>query len=124
MGAPAAHGACTPVNAEGANTMRTTSVFRTPAGEEAVMAFYDNILAHWPVSYETLNIPTRHGSTFVVASGDRTAMPLVLLHGAGTNSAIWAGDVAEYSRTYRVYAIDLLGEPGKSAPHRPAWNSS
>jgi pimeloyl-ACP methyl ester carboxylesterase len=31
--------------------------------------------------------------------------------------------VADYSRYYRVYAVDLLGEVGKSAPNRPAWDS-
>jgi pimeloyl-ACP methyl ester carboxylesterase len=36
---------------------------------------------------------------------------------------MWAGDVGEYSRHYRVYAVDLLGEPGKSASIRPDWNS-
>jgi len=36
---------------------------------------------------------------------------------------MWAGDVGEYSRHYRVYAVDLIGEPGKSAPARPDWNS-
>jgi pimeloyl-ACP methyl ester carboxylesterase len=35
---------------------------------------------------------------------------------------MWSGDVAEYSRQYRVLAVDLLGEPGKSAPNRPSWH--
>jgi pimeloyl-ACP methyl ester carboxylesterase len=35
---------------------------------------------------------------------------------------MWAGDVTDYSRHYRVLAIDLLGEPGKSAPNRPSWD--
>lgn len=87
------------------------------------MAWYDSTLAHWPVPYETLNVPTRLGNTFIIASGQNTTPPLVLLHGAATNSAMWAGDVGAYSRHYRVYAVDLLGEPGKSAPNRPAWNS-
>lgn len=34
---------------------------------------------------------------------------------------MWAGDVAVYSRQYRVLAIDLLGEPGKSEPNRLDW---
>jgi pimeloyl-ACP methyl ester carboxylesterase len=34
---------------------------------------------------------------------------------------MWAADVTDYSRHYRVLAIDLLGEPGKSAPNRPSW---
>jgi pimeloyl-ACP methyl ester carboxylesterase len=99
------------------------SVFKTLAGEKAVMALYDSALARWPVPHETLNISTRHGQTFVIASGAQAAPALVLLHGAGTNSAIWGGDFLDYSRDHRVYAVDLLGEAGKSAPNRPAWDS-
>jgi pimeloyl-ACP methyl ester carboxylesterase len=84
--------------------MSTQSIYKSPAGERAVMALYDKVLAdHWPKPYDALNIPTRHG--------------------AGSNSAIWAGDVAVYSQGHRVYAVDLPGEPGKSAPNRPAWDS-
>lgn len=99
------------------------SIYKTPAGEKAVMDFYDSVLAQWLVPHKTLTIPTQYGDTFVITSGEPSLPPLVLLHGAGTNSAIWAGDVVEYSRDYRVYAIDLLGEVGKSAPNRPGWNS-
>ena len=104
--------------------MGTQSIYKSPAGEKAVMALYDNVLAdYWPAPYKALNIPTRHGDTFVIANGEESAPALVLLHGAGSNSAIWAGDVAVYSRQHRVYAVDLLGEPGKSASNRPAWDS-
>ncbi len=103
--------------------MNNVSLYKSPAGERAIMAFYDAALARWPVPYEALNIATRHGDTFVIAGGQPDAPALVLLHGAGSNSAIWGGDVAVYSREYRVYAVDLLGEPGKSAPNRPPWDS-
>jgi pimeloyl-ACP methyl ester carboxylesterase len=103
--------------------MTTPSIYRSQAGKLTIMALYDEALARWPVPYETRNIPTRHGDTYIVSSGDPAAPPLVLLHGAGTNATIWAGDVAAYSQYYRVYAIDLLGEPGRSAPNRPDWHS-
>jgi len=67
---------------------------------------YDALLARWPVPYTTLGIASRYGATFVAASGSESAPPLVLIHGAGSNSAMWAGDVGEYSRHYRVYAVD------------------
>ena len=104
--------------------MRTPSIYKTPAGEQAVMASYDAILQRWPVPHETMTIATRHGSTFVIASGRSSLPPLVLLHGAGTNAAVWARDVVAYSRLYRTYAVDLIGEAGHSAPNRPSWNSS
>jgi len=79
------------------------------------------MLARWPVPYQTLTVDTRHGHTFVIACGEAAAPPLVLLHGAGTNATMWGGDVAEYSPHFRVYAVDLPGEPGKSSPNRPSW---
>ncbi|MDQ2905335.1 MAG: alpha/beta hydrolase [Chloroflexota bacterium] len=103
--------------------MSTTSVYKTPAGEREVMAFYDAILERWPVPSETMNIVTRHGNTFIIASGQPSSPPLVLLHGAGSNSAMWVRDIVVYSRSYRSYAVDLLGEAGHSAPNRPEWNS-
>jgi pimeloyl-ACP methyl ester carboxylesterase len=103
--------------------MKIKSVYKTPEGEKAVMAFYDSILKRWPVSHETLNVATRHGNTFIIASGRPSSPPLVLLHGAGTNSSMWARDVVAYSRAFRTYAVDLLGEAGYSAPKRPEWNS-
>jgi pimeloyl-ACP methyl ester carboxylesterase len=98
------------------------SIYRSPAGEQAVMALYDALLARWPVPYTALSLATRHGTTFVLATGEPSAPPLILLHGAGTNSSMWAGDVAEYSVRHRVLAIDLLGEAGRSAPERPGWD--
>ncbi len=100
-----------------------SSIYKTLAGEHAVMVLYDSLLARWPVPYEAMDIPTRYGKTFVIGSGDTTAPALVLLHGAGTNSIMWAGDIEAYSRHYRVYAVDLPGEPGKSTPNRLDWTS-
>lgn len=104
--------------------MNTQPIYKSPAGEQVVMALYERLLARWSVPCETLYVPTRHGQTFVVVSGDKSRPPLVLLHGAGSNSAIWAGDAAEYGRFFHIYAVDLIGEPGKSAPNRPPWESA
>ncbi|MFN8529772.1 MAG: alpha/beta hydrolase [Anaerolineae bacterium] len=103
--------------------MTTLSLYKSAAGEQAVMATYETALQHWAAPFTTRMIATRYGSTFVIASGDETAPPLVLLHGAGGNSTIWAGDVGQFCRRFRVYAVDLVGEAGKSAPTRPEWDS-
>jgi hypothetical protein len=34
-----------------------------------VMEYYDSNLRSWPVQYEYLNVPTRHGNTHIIASG-------------------------------------------------------
>ncbi len=102
--------------------MGNASIYKSPAGESAVMALYDQALAYWPVPHEELRLPTRYGETFIIASGPAAAPPLVLLHGAASNALSWMGEVAAYSQRCRTYAVDIIGEPGRSAPARPSWN--
>ena len=97
------------------------SIYKTPAGEKAVMALYDQMLARWPVPHTTAVLPTRHGDTFVIASGPVGAPPVVLLHGTASNALAWMGDIGEYSKDLRVFAVDLPGEPGRSSHNRPPW---
>jgi pimeloyl-ACP methyl ester carboxylesterase len=96
-----------------------TSIYTSPAGARTIEERYRELLAAWPVPAEHLRVPTREGETFVVASGRPDAPPLVLLHGSGSNALMWAGDVASWSEHFRVYAVDIIGEPGLSAPARP-----
>ena len=86
------------------------------------MELYDHALAQWSFPFDQRMVPTRHGETFVLATGDLAAPALVLLHGAGTNSAIWGGDLPRYRERFRVYAVDLPGEAGRSSQNRPLWD--
>jgi pimeloyl-ACP methyl ester carboxylesterase len=94
-------------------------IWKTPAGGEAVRARYAQFLELWPAPCETRRVPTAHGETFVVASGPVDAPAVVLLHGSASNSASWLGDVGLWAQRFRVYAVDMVGEPGFSAPSRP-----
>lgn len=100
-----------------------TTIYATAAGRTAVEQRYREILRLWPVPSEQLTVPTREGDTFVVACGPPDAPPLLLLPGSGTNTAMWMGDVVTWAQDLRVYAVDVPGEPGLSAPSRPALAS-
>jgi pimeloyl-ACP methyl ester carboxylesterase len=73
----------------------------------------------WPVPYEPMDITGRYGRTHLVASGPKDAPPLVLLHMFLTSLTQWAANIADLSRDYRVYAIDVMGQPSKSIPDQP-----
>jgi pimeloyl-ACP methyl ester carboxylesterase len=103
-------------------TTNTVPIYKSAAGEQAVMALYDQMLERWPVPYTSITLPTRHGDTFVLASGPNGAPPVILLHGAASNALAWIGDVQAYSSMLRVYAVDLPGEPGRSSHTRPPWS--
>jgi pimeloyl-ACP methyl ester carboxylesterase len=96
------------------------AIWKTAAGGEAVRARYAEFLAYWPAANAHLRLPTSQGATFVIASGPRDAPAVLLLHGSNANSSSWMGDVPALARRFRVYAVDMIGEPGLSAPSRPS----
>ena len=93
--------------------------FDTPQGEAAYIAAYEANMQFWPVPYDTLDLTSRFGITHVVASGPLDAPPLVLLHGYSGSLTMWWPNIADLCRHYRVYAVDVIGQPGKSVPTRP-----
>jgi pimeloyl-ACP methyl ester carboxylesterase len=99
------------------------SVWKSAEGERAVRERYLEILKHWPVPNRQLRVPTREGETFVIdssgACGDENAPSLLLLHGSMANSAMWMGDVAAWTPHFRIFAVDIIGDAGLSAPARP-----
>jgi pimeloyl-ACP methyl ester carboxylesterase len=99
------------------------SVYKSAEGERAVRERYIELLKRWPVPNQQLRVPTREGETFLVASGDENAPALLLLHGSMANSAMWMGDIAAWAKHFRVYAVDLIGDAGLSAPSRPPLSS-
>lgn len=99
--------------------MARTSPFKTPEGKVAYLAAYDAAMSRWPVPYEEIDVPSRFGTTHVAISGPRNARPLVLLHGFMGTLTMWSPNVGDFSRDYRVYAIDVMGQPGKSIPDAP-----
>lgn len=92
------------------------SVFRSPAGEARSLEAYNSSLAHWPVPYEEQDLPTRFGLTHMVASGSDGAKPVILLHGQDSSATSWIYNIADLSRAFRTYAVDTMGDMGKSRP--------
>lgn len=79
-------------------------------------ASYDAVLARWPVGTEALDVPTPVGRTRVHRCGPVTGRPVVLLHGGGMTSTVWFAVADRLADTFRVYAPDLVGDPGRSVP--------
>ncbi|MFD4674384.1 alpha/beta fold hydrolase [Lentzea sp. NPDC058450] len=80
-------------------------------------ATYEAIRSKWPVPSEELDVNTRFGTTRVRRSG--TGTPIVLLHGAMGTSLSWYPWVGELAARHTLYAVDMIGEPGRSVQTRP-----
>ncbi|MCI0570754.1 MAG: alpha/beta hydrolase [Myxococcaceae bacterium] len=88
--------------------------FSTASGRAAFHAAYHACLARWPVPHESVFVETQAGRTHVVVSGPSDAPPVVLLHGAGLTATQWVHNVEALSRGFRVYAVETVGDFGRS----------
>lgn len=70
----------------------------------------------WSAPDET-DVDTTYGSTHV-SHFTGTGVPLALLHGAGTSSLMWYPLLTNLVGR-SIYAIDVVGEPGRSVQQRP-----
>jgi pimeloyl-ACP methyl ester carboxylesterase len=92
----------------------TRPTFRSAASQADFFAAYDAVLDRWPVVVESLDVPSAYGRTRVQACGPIDGPPLVLLHSGGATSTVWFANVGALSRTLRVYAVDQIGDAGRS----------
>lgn len=97
------------------NALRT---FKSEAGKVRYMAAYDAVIREWPVACEELDLPTRFGVTHVIASGPAPAPVVMLLPSLAASATLWRPNVAALSAHYRTYAVDVIGQVGKSVPTR------
>ncbi|MCX7747742.1 MAG: alpha/beta hydrolase [Clostridia bacterium] len=104
--------------------MRNNKAFKTQQGRDEVLKYSDMLLEKLTIPYERLNINTRHGNTFCIAAGDIFAPPMVLLHGSSMNSIMWVSDILKYYQKYRVYALDIPGEAGRSDERQLPFTTS
>ncbi|MFI2645713.1 alpha/beta fold hydrolase [Streptomyces sp. NPDC018610] len=78
---------------------------------------YDEVLGQWPGPVDRADLRTPYGVTRVNSCGSATSPPLVLLPGGGATSTVWgACAAAGLARRHRVHGVDLMGDPGFSAP--------
>jgi pimeloyl-ACP methyl ester carboxylesterase len=88
--------------------------FRSAEAKRDFLAAYDNRSSRWPVPSSTTTVSTSYGPTFVRMSGPENAPPLVLLHGAGGSALHWLPNIEDLSEQYRTYAVDIVGDFGRS----------
>jgi pimeloyl-ACP methyl ester carboxylesterase len=97
-----------------ASSREQVPIFGTEENRAELMAIYDEALRHWPVPFETFFVTTRYGKTHVIASGDPSSPPLVMTHPAAVGAFVWSSIIAPLSEKRRVYALDTIGDFGRS----------
>jgi pimeloyl-ACP methyl ester carboxylesterase len=72
------------------------------------------------LGYESLTVGTRLGDTHVLALGPEGAPPAVFLPGGNALNPTCLKWFLPLARRHRLYAPDIVGQPGRSAQERPS----
>ncbi len=100
------------------NKIATYYIFDSPEKKTIYINSYNNTLKLWDVPFEEIDVKTSYGTAHVITCGPKTGESLVLFHGTDASSTMWFPNVKEFSKEYRVYAIDFPLEAGKSVSNR------
>jgi pimeloyl-ACP methyl ester carboxylesterase len=88
--------------------------FASPQAEREYDAVYERGLAALPEPTGQRDITTAFGTARVYRFGSGPAVPAVVLPGRAGTTVMWAPNLPAWSRRGPVYAVDLIGEPGRS----------
>jgi pimeloyl-ACP methyl ester carboxylesterase len=93
--------------------------FRSTAGRERFEAAYDRALRSWPLTPSSVEVRTSFRTTRITACGATTGSPVVLLAGALMTAVSWLPNVAVLGAAHPVFAVDAVGDAGRSRHDRP-----
>ncbi|HEY6581245.1 MAG TPA: hypothetical protein VIZ60_08965 [Rubrobacter sp.] len=96
------------------------SIYKTPEGEAEIRALYEEALVGLGLGHESLTVRTRLGDTHGIAVGPESAPPAVFLPGGNSLNPTLLKWFLPLAERHRLYAPDIVGQPGRSAQVRPS----
>ena len=91
--------------------------FRSVEGRREYLEAYDEVMATMPPPSSIHDINTSWGTVRVYEwanANDSDATPVVLLPGRSSGVPMWQANLTGFSQEHTVYALDALGDAGKS----------
>lgn len=95
-------------------------LFKSQSGKDAILSLYDQKLEELNIDYENLKVGTSFGETNVVVTGAASNPPMIIVHGSNGCAPIALETYPNLSQKFRIYAVDVIAQPNKSAETRPS----
>ena len=90
-------------------------IYKSEKGKEAILALYDQQLSRLACPYKDIWLNTTFGKTHLIETGNLMGEPLLVFHGGNATSAYNLLYFDFMLADYHIYAVDIIGHPGKSA---------
>ena len=97
-------------------------MYKSIEGQQEIASWYDKELSSLAVHSRIVNTPS--GDTHVLEAGSASLPALMLLPGTNFSALSWEKYIVQLSTDFHVIAVDIIGQPGKSAPARPSFKGT
>lgn len=97
-----------------------STLFKSPEGKQEILSLYDQKLEELIIDFECLQVETSFGKTNIIATGDVSNPPMIIIHGSNGCAPIALETYPNLSKSFRVFAVDVIAQPNKSAETRPS----
>jgi pimeloyl-ACP methyl ester carboxylesterase len=93
-------------------------LFKSEAGFRKARQLHEESESKIAISFETKDVETSAGKTYIRIIGPAAAEPVFLWHGLGVHGGTWFRQINELAQQYRLLVPDVIGSMGNSAPSR------
>tara|TARA_B100001559_G_scaffold243697_1_gene206756 strand:- start:40 stop:1011 length:972 start_codon:yes stop_codon:yes gene_type:complete len=96
------------------------SLYKSEEGYSKMMSWYNRVQEEISVDHESVFADTRFGKTHMIMAGKENQKSVLLIPGVAGCAPLWRHQINAFSDHFRVLAIDIVGQPGKSAANPPS----
>ncbi|MEM7484588.1 MAG: alpha/beta hydrolase [Bacteroidota bacterium] len=94
------------------------SLYKSELEKNEILQLYDKKLKELKIAYEYLHVNTCFGKTNIIVGGKSSNPAMIIVHGSNGCAPIALETFPNLDKKYRVFAIDILAQPNKSAETR------
>lgn len=90
-------------------------IYKSVTGKQKSLELYDFQMDRLGITYSDIYIMTSFGQTHIIETGNDRGKDLVIFHGGNSTTAYNLLLCDFLLKDFHIYAVDIIGHPGKSA---------
>ena len=91
------------------------SIYKSEQGKKEIINLYDSQLSRLNNPWKDVYVDSSFGMTHIVETGNFLGEPLLVFHGGNATTAYNLLSCDFIMNDFHIYAVDMIGHPGKSA---------
>ncbi len=91
------------------------TIYKSEKGKKEIIKLYDSQLSRLKNPWKDVYADTSYGRTHIVETGNLLGEPLLVFHGGNATTAYNLLACDFLMKDFHIYAVDMVGHPGKSA---------